>query len=407
VGQSSGDDEETDQRLDRLRERVEPYLAAYPNGGPLTIGLLGAVLFLLTLLDFFAGVNRFGFQWQQVLAIILGTWLASIIVYGGLSLSSSDFSPRQRWQVAAATVGGLLFLALVVYFAMFLRTAPDGRPGGSALQLLASAEAGAIAGLVIGILYVRVRQDARDARRTGQQLEFMHSICRHDVLNSMMVVQARAEFLENELDGWINGQHEESLDAIVNQAESVIDLSQRARATVNALATETDREPEPVELGSVLREEVATVRASYDGVRVRADIPEEVTVRGDDMLAEVFGNLLGNAVQHNDAAQPAIRVSVDVRPDIAVVRIADNGPGVPDDLKDEIFERGHSTTGGGFGLFFVRTMIDHYGGDVRVEDAAEAPIRVNGDGETGGAVFVVELPRMEATADDPLPDCSA
>ena len=57
------------------------------------------------------------------------------------------------------------------------------------------------------------------------------------------------------------------------------------------------------------------------------------------------------------------------------LRIADTGPG---DIRDDIFDRATSTTGSGFGLFFVETVVDHYGGTVRVE--ANDPI---------GAVFVI------------------
>jgi len=69
----------------------------------------------------------------------------------------------------------------------------------------------------------------------------------------------------------------------------------------------------------------------------------------------------------------------------AVLRVADDGPGVDDGRAGDLFERGEkgtASTGSGFGLFFVDSMVDSYGGDVRVEDS-----------EAGGAAFVVELPK--------------
>lgn len=341
----------------------------------------------MTAANFLRELGQFGFQWPQVAAVVLGTWFASIIIYGGLYLAGSDFTALQRWQVAGATVAGLVLVYLTTYFTLVVRLSSGVTVGRPLLQLLASAHAGAIAGLVIGILYVTARQDVREARRVGRQLEFMHSLLRHDVLNSMTVVRARAEHLEATL----NGDHQESIEAINHQAESVIDLSQRARATVEALASDAAVTPEPVNLTEVLRSEARTVRNSHEDVTVSVGVADDVAVMGDDMLAAVFGNLLGNAVRHNDTEDPTIRIRVSVGAQTVTVRVADDGPGIPDDRKAAIFERGTSTNDGGFGLFFVRTMVEEYGGSVHVED-----------NERRGTVFVVELERAESLPPSPV-----
>uniref|UniRef100_UPI00260BACAD ATP-binding protein n=1 Tax=Halorientalis sp. TaxID=1931229 RepID=UPI00260BACAD len=66
--------------------------------------------------------------------------------------------------------------------------------------------------------------------------------------------------------------------------------------------------------------------------------------------------------------------------------IADNGPGVPDERKDEIFgrgEKGLESSGTGLGLYLVDTLVDRYGGDVYATDSDE------------GAEFVIRLQRAE------------
>jgi len=87
-----------------------------------------------------------------------------------------------------------------------------------------------------------------------------------------------------------------------------------------------------------------------------------------------------NAVEHGYDGHDDFTVSIDTRSENGrtQLRIADTGPGVPGDIRDDIFDRGTSTTGGGFGLSFIETMVDHYGGTVRVE--ANDPT---------GAVFVI------------------
>jgi signal transduction histidine kinase len=121
-------------------------------------------------------------------------------------------------------------------------------------------------------------------------------------------------------------------------------------------------------------------------VTVEGSIPD-VEVVGNDMLGSVFRNLLRNATQHNDKTPPEVTVSAAEHDDIVEVRIADNGPGVPDAQKDEIFgrgEKGLESSGAGIGLYLVQSLVDTYGGDVFVED-----------NDPEGAVFVVELPIAE------------
>jgi len=77
------------------------------------------------------------------------------------------------------------------------------------------------------------------------------------------------------------------------------------------------------------------------------------------MLASVFRNLLNNAVQHNDTDAPEVTVTCEETDDRIRVRVADNGPGVPDAEKDEIFgkgEKGLDSAGSGIGLYLVSVL---------------------------------------------------
>ena len=75
--------------------------------------------------------------------------------------------------------------------------------------------------------------------------------------------------------------------------------------------------------------------------------------------------------------------------------VEDNGPGIPDDMKDRIFSRllrgGTKASGAGLGLYLVRRLVEDYHGRVWAED------RVPGD-HTKGAKFIVLLPVASASA---------
>jgi signal transduction histidine kinase len=97
-------------------------------------------------------------------------------------------------------------------------------------------------------------------------------------------------------------------------------------------------------------------------------------------------------------------VSVETDATVARVRIADTGSGIPDDQKEAVFRRGEighaKATGSGFGLFFVDSMVEAYGGRVWVEDRTPTNSVLSGTDRSGGAVFVVELPLTNAAADN-------
>ena len=122
---------------------------------------------------------------------------------------------------------------------------------------------------------------------------------------------------------------------------------------------------------------------------------EHCHVRANELLHDVFANLVSNAIKHTgDRAD--IVVDLDVVKDdggrYCRVMVEDNGPGIPDDFKGKIFNRLLKGTdkakGMGLGLYLVKSLVDSYGGRVWVED------RVPGD-HTKGARFVVMLPVVE------------
>jgi signal transduction histidine kinase len=128
-----------------------------------------------------------------------------------------------------------------------------------------------------------------------------------------------------------------------------------------------------VDLTETLRDQARTLRATDESVTVETAVPDGLTVRADELLSDVFANLLSNAVEHNDGDEPRVWVEAERADEAVVVRIADDGPGIPDGMKDAVFRRDDTDihdniAGSGFGLFFVDTMVEKYGGAVEVRD---------------------------------------
>jgi len=214
-------------------------------------------------------------------------------------------------------------------------------------------------------------------------LDILNQVLRHDVRNDLQLVLAYTEALDDHLDE--AGQ--EKLATVRESAEHAVDLTRTAREIADVMLATGDTRTR-VDLREVLMDELEDVRAGAPdaSVSVAGTVPA-VSVLANEMLDSVFRNLLTNAIRHNDAAEPEVTVSVREEPDHVVVRVADNGPGVPDARKEAIFgkgEKGLESDGTGIGLYLVETLVDHYGGAVAVAD-----------NEPRGAVFDVELLKID------------
>jgi len=235
--------------------------------------------------------------------------------------------------------------------------------------------------------FLLVTRDMTERREREQQLEhererleFMNRIIRHNLLNGMNVVAARAELLSGHVDSEVASH----LETVQSRVDDMVDLIETMRSFMQVLTEEDGEQTEPMDLGAVLAEEVEKARKAYDDADVRYEPPPNATVVGNDLLGELFENLVSNAVQHNDSASPTVEVRARVEGDEAVVEVADDGPGIDEEVRDAIFEKGEKgfdSPGTGFGLYLVRELVESYDGSV---DARNRP--------EGGAVFTVRLP---------------
>jgi PAS domain S-box-containing protein len=257
------------------------------------------------------------------------------------------------------------------------------RPGGSVRwvrtrQVLIE-DAGGTFREVVGI-----STDITEQKRREQELEMLTRIVRHDIRNDMAVMLGWAELLSDH----VSEEGEPFVERIRTSGEHIVELTDVAGEYVEMVTDEDDLTVEPISIRSVLETELDLRRESFPNAHF--DVPEpipDVQVEANSMLRSVFRNIFTNAINHNDTAEPVVAVTVDVGEETVTVSIADNGPGVPDHLKDVSFEKGAKgmeSSGTGLGLYLVHRLVEQYGGRVWAED-----------NEPRGAVFVVELHRVE------------
>lgn len=156
-----------------------------------------------------------------------------------------------------------------------------------------------------------------------------------------------------------------------------------------------------VNLGPLLRRVSDTLQVTGDGQRHTVTFsPVDVWVDADPTrLEQVVNNLLTNAIKYTPPGG-TIRVEAEATDHEAVLRVADNGLGIPPSLLPRIFElfvQGERTldrrAGGlGIGLTLVRRIVELHGGTVGAQSASS------------GSTFEVRLPRIDAPAAAPEPE---
>ncbi|AXG06167.1 PAS domain S-box protein [Haloplanus rubicundus] len=229
----------------------------------------------------------------------------------------------------------------------------------------------------------RRRDSEHELARKRDQLRALNRVLRHDIRNDMQIVLGLGGLLEDHVDE----EGAEYLRTIRDTGEHVVELTESSRDLARAVAGEAELPLEPISLDETLRAEIDRRREAFGhaSIEIHGDVPD-VDVRANDLLSSVFRNLLNNAVQHSDREEPTVEVTADMtRGDhTAIVRIADDGPGIAPGRREAVFgkgEKGLDSEGTGLGLYLVQSLVDQYGGEVWIED-----------NEPRGTVVVVELP---------------
>jgi signal transduction histidine kinase len=239
-----------------------------------------------------------------------------------------------------------------------------------------------------------LRQSRSSVQRRREQIEFFNGVLRHSLHNAMVVIRGRAEHIRTD----VPKSKRRHLDSISDWCGKLTDMSETIRDINNTVTASEAERLDAVDLNALLRRATESLRVEYDSVSVSCELNGDYSLQANELLEEVLLSILRNAVDHNDADTPQVTVSVQQASDWLQVRIADDGPGMSDELKTTVFERGLSPdqTAGGFGLYFVSVMMDLYGGTLWFED-----------NHPTGTVAILEFQQAvtgDGAEDDPGPD---
>ena len=231
-----------------------------------------------------------------------------------------------------------------------------------------------------------------DAARSGteavlnRQREFVADAS-HELRTPLTSVLASLELLAEELDGEQAETAQAALRSARRMRRLVGDLLLLARADAKR-----PQPHQPTELDEVVMEAASEIGALAEGQDLSIDAEPVVVSGARDDLHRMVLNLIENAVKHTPGGTH-ISVSTAVDDGEAVLVVEDDGPGVPPELEERVFERfvragRDGGRGAGLGLSIVRAVAESHGGSVTLERAPDS----------AGARFVVRLPAEGSSA---------
>lgn len=184
-----------------------------------------------------------------------------------------------------------------------------------------------------------------------QLLSLINKTMRHDILNDLTIIN-------NSLEAYKDSKDDKLLENAIETIKRSFELIEEMRELETLVSSGNTLKP------CNIREILENVTCRY---RVQTSIEGECTVIADKALNSVIDNIVGNAVKHGQADRIDIRIEDEG--DFCEIKIADNGLGIPQEMKEKIFDEGFSNSkGSGLGLYIVRKTIERYGGNIRVED---------------------------------------
>lgn len=251
-----------------------------------------------------------------------------------------------------------------------------------------------------GVIFTLLRRSDR-RRAEEEKLAAMGTATArilHQIKNPLQTIVLHSDILQNEKMVADPAHRREVADAIIGESQRLVTMLEELSVYASGANRALNRQP--VFVDDLVRQVMAheAREAAETGIRVDASGVEQAVVFADAYyLRQVVENLVRNA-REAMAEQAGSRVRATVERDggQAVVRVSDNGPGIPPEKLPFIFQPFHSTKGKGMGLGLAicREIVEAHAGRIEVESAV-------GQGTT----FIVRLPLYGdgVTAGDALP----
>ncbi|WP_303904716.1 sensor histidine kinase [Thiohalomonas denitrificans] len=218
-----------------------------------------------------------------------------------------------------------------------------------------------------------LRESEAVLRRTNAELQQFAYSASHDLRAPLRAVSNLASWIEEDLGPQLSGESRGHLQ-LLRERVRLMDAYIEGLLTYSRAGGRTS-EVEEVDSAQLV-ENIFTGHDVAKGIRltVAENMPRLVT--DTTKLRQVFANLIGNAIQYHDRPDGQIRVSADDADGFYAFSVADDGPGIPPEYHERIFQmlqRGpgsEKSEGTGIGLAVVKKLVEDARGHIEVDSAS-------------------------------------
>ena len=206
----------------------------------------------------------------------------------------------------------------------------------------------------------------KDLEAHRGHLKLINTILRHDLTNKLAVITSALRLYKKT-------DKKELLEEIIKHTNSSIELIDRMKSLETYIFT--NKNLKICDLKKIINE----IRKNYSSIDF--NISGRCMILADESLNSVIDNVVGNAVAHGGCSKIDIKIKREDK--FCIIRIADDGIGIPDEIKEKIFEEKfiYGKTGKtGLGLYIARETMNKYNGTIYVEDNI-----------SGGSVFILRF----------------
>jgi PAS domain S-box-containing protein len=234
-------------------------------------------------------------------------------------------------------------------------------------------------------------------RETYNRAEFYKDLFIHDINNILQIILSGIQLSEMYID---NPEKLEELKTNIKIIKEQVGRGTRLVSNIRKLSRleETEISIKKIEIYDILKKSITYVKNSFQdrNIKIQIDfVGKKFYIQANDLLEDVFENILINAVKYNEnpTVEIIVKISKEQRESINYLKMEflDNGIGIDDIRKNKIFIRayseGISARGMGLGLSLVKKIIENYNGKIWVED------RVKGD-HSKGSNFILLIPEV-------------
>ncbi len=231
--------------------------------------------------------------------------------------------------------------------------------------------------------YALLLRDVTNEYVFQQRLKVANRVLRHNLRNDMNVVKGLATRI-------LSGSDENPQDTarqISRKASRVVETSEKVREMTRLDPTDTAR-GQTVDLATPVDSVVDRTREAWPAATFECDLaPTPAVVADEAALVTALENLLDNAVEHNDRAQPTVRVTTTSQDGTASIFIADDGPGIPVDELEVLRSQTETPLehSRGLGLWLAYWSARTAGGSLVIEDCDDEGSTVRLDYPTAPA----------------------